>query len=392
MAPDDRHLANVNSQEHAQEKDRHREAYGKEWSNLMPLEMQEIEAGLSRCISSEKVVFFVVTDSHRPPVAEGCPANGGTRIKDYPSETAAIREAYALAERMTHKHALYNTGFAGAKIVVWGAPDELDRHALLDAIAEALHTLAGEVYTGTDFNTSDADMDYLDRQCRYVLAGIGSEVVPGEATAAGVVGAISATVGRDHVRHHRFLVHGLGKVGLNVAERLNALGADVFAYDIALERARRPGFRDVSDDPAWWRHPFDILVPCSDSGIISPDIAEQLSCSHIIGATNKPFTDTVTVVDALVDRAIVWVPDAVSTAGAVISDSVEYYATDVFRQAGPEAVYTFISQCVSRMTRHVLAEYQWGGGMAMNDILVNLIKRPRTEPVCGLTFQADTGA
>ncbi len=35
---------------------------------------------------------------------------------------------------MTYKHALYNTGFVGAKIVC-APPDQLDKPALLDAIA-----------------------------------------------------------------------------------------------------------------------------------------------------------------------------------------------------------------------------------------------------------------
>lgn len=355
----------------------------------MALHMMEIGPKALRCVSPENVVFFLVEDSNSPHSVHGYPANGGIFIRDYEGESAAINEAYALAERMTYKHALYNTGFVGAKIVVCAPPDQLDKPALLDAIALALKTHSGEVYTGTDLNTSDRDMQYLSRHSPYVLAGVGSAVVPSAATAAGVYGAIAGVLGVDYVRNNRFLVHGFGKVGRRVAEQLKAAGAEVLIYDVLPERTDGAGFRSVSGNPIWWTEAFDVLVPCSGPNVITPAIIRELTCSSIIGATNKPFTDTVTAVDHLAEQSILWVPDFVSNGGAVIADSIEHHAPDVFRNASADAVYAFISALVARMSRRILEQYKWGGGMAMNDILTDIIDKPPTEPLCGLLFAAN---
>ena len=354
----------------------------------MTVEIDTIAPGISRCVSPEQVVFFVVEDTNIPPEIDRRPTNGGLRVQTYASEEAAIHEAAALAERMTRKHLLYNTGFGGVKIVVCAPSHGLDKRALLDAVAQVLQFMAGHVYTGGDLNTTDQDMHYLSRQSPYVLAGIGSDIRPGEATASGVYGTILGVLGHDYIQNNRFLVHGLGKVGSAVAKRLKASGADVLSYDMVPGRAEHPGFRNVSDNPTWWTELFDVFVPCSVSNVITVDIARRLTCAHIIGSANKPFSDTPTVVDLLAERDIFWVPDVISNAGAVISDSIEYYAPDVFRTSKAEAVYSFVARLTGRMSKHVLTKYEWGGGMAMNDILNSLVESPPATPVCGLAFQS----
>jgi leucine dehydrogenase len=348
-------------------------------------EIKTIADGVLRCVSPEQVVFFVVKDSETPPAALGRPTNGGIRIQEYPDEATAIDEAYSLAKRMTHKQALYNTGFGGVKIVVCASPYGLDKRALMDAIAQVLQFLEGSVYTGCDLNTNDKDMRYLAQHSPYVLAGIGSEIDPSEATASGGCGTILGALGSDNIQHTRFLVHGIGQVGLAVAQRLKARGATILSYDIRPERANQPGFQNVSDCSLWWTLPFDVLVLCSASNIVTPAIAEQLSCQTVVGSANKPFSDTKVVASILKERGILWIPDIVSSAGAVISDSIEHYAPDLFRRARPEAVYAFISQLTYNKTTQLLAGHHDGTTMA--DMLTRLIYRKNVGPLCGLTFQ-----
>ncbi|WP_089937195.1 Glu/Leu/Phe/Val dehydrogenase dimerization domain-containing protein [Candidatus Entotheonella palauensis] len=351
----------------------------------MSVAIAEIAEGVLRCVSRENVVFFVVVDSDRPPAARGRPANGGIRIQEYPDEAAAIREAHSLAERMTHKQALYNTGFGGVKIVVCASPAGLDKRTLMDAIAQVLHTLQGSVYTGCDLNTDDQDMRYLAQQSPYVLAGIGSDIDPSEATASGVYGTILGAVGTDEIRHKRFLVHGIGKVGLAIAQRLTACGAGILSYDMVPERANHPGFYNVSDCSEWWRLPFDVLVLCSASNMVTPAIARQLPCQAVVGSANQPFDDTKAVAAILEERNILWIPDIVSSAGDVISDSIEHYAPDVFRHAEPAAIYAFISHLTCGKTQHLLEKYR--RGTAMSEVLTSQIYREHVGSVCGLTFQ-----
>jgi len=351
----------------------------------MSIEIKAIADGALRCVSPENVVFFVVKDNETPPAVLGCPTNGGIRIQEYPDEAAAIDEAYSLAKRMTHKQALYNTGFGGVKIVVCTSLSGLDKRALMDAIAKVLQTLEGSVYTGCDLNTNDEDINYLAKQSPYVLAGIGSDIDPNEATATGVCGTILGALGADNLQHKRFLVHGIGKVGLAVAQRLSTCGSKVLSYDILPEKADHPGFQNVSDCLEWWTLPFDVLVLCSGSNIVTPAIAQQLSCKIIVGSTNKLFSDTNAVVAILKDRDILWIPDIVSSAGVVISDSIEHYAPEVFRRTQPAEVYAFISQLTYNQTTQLLTGH--GSGKSMTNILNDRIYRKNVGPVCGLTFQ-----
>jgi len=338
-----------------------------------------------RCVSPEGVVFFVAKDDETPPANIGRPTNGGIRIQEYPDEATALKEACSLAKRMTHKQALYNVGFGGVKIVVSACLDGLDKHALMDAIAEVLQALDGTVYTGCDLNTDAADMDYLAQQSPYVLAGIGSAINPNETTAAGVYGTILGTVGQEALSQQRFLVHGIGKVGFALAQRLQQQGARILSYDINADQAQHPQFENVSTCAEWWALDFDVLVLCSASNIVTPAIAQQLNGSMVVGSSNEFFSEPEAVIAILQQRGILWIPEIVSSAGAVISDSIEHYAPDVFQQARPEDIYEHITQLTYTQTVNLLDNYHKGN--SMQDSLNRLIYRETVEPVSGLTFQ-----
>ena len=79
------------------------------------------------------------------------PGNGGMRMLPYDSEEHAIADAVRLAEGMTKKHAMYQTGFSGAKLVVnykGMQAKDIDRSSLMRDTAIALEKLEGSVYTG----------------------------------------------------------------------------------------------------------------------------------------------------------------------------------------------------------------------------------------------------
>lgn len=129
---------------------------------------------------------------------------------------------------MEVKHATYNTGFAGAKLVCASSSpvsqwSSADKKHLMDSAASLLADLDGAMYTGCDMNTTTNDMDYLAQRCPYVLAAIGNlDACPNTATAYGVLGAIEACLDGD-VRGKTLLVHGCGNVGSHVAAELVAL-------------------------------------------------------------------------------------------------------------------------------------------------------------------------
>ena len=66
------------------------------------------------------------------PLSKAVPGNGGLRLWQYASDEAASKEAAGLGKGMEAKHSMFNTGFAGAKVVcavtkapnTWSAADK----------------------------------------------------------------------------------------------------------------------------------------------------------------------------------------------------------------------------------------------------------------------------
>jgi len=316
------------------------------------------------------------------------PGNGGFRIWKYDNKEDAAAEAVALAQGMEVKHMVYNTGCAGAKVVCnIGERDiaDLDKKQLLDALDKVLHSLDGAMFTGCDLNSTLDDMAYLADKSPYILAAIGNDKVdPNHATAHGVVGAIIAVLRPDLVakcngetvvfngaeecedrsRHissllmgKKMLVHGCGAVGSVVARELWAMGAEVMTIDAAPERAEIKGCKNISKDATgkeWWKLDVDAIVPCSASGLITTEMITQMRTKNIVGASNLPFATADTQAVAEVEHKICFVPEGITSAGAVIVDSVEQFDNDAFANAEPDELYAFCRQQVFKKTGDLL--------------------------------------
>ena len=79
-------------------------------------------------------------------ISDTRPGNGGFRLWEYPDETSAECEAMRLAQGMEVKHATYNTGFAGAKVVCnasaeGGKVADVDKVELMRETAQFLSDL-----------------------------------------------------------------------------------------------------------------------------------------------------------------------------------------------------------------------------------------------------------
>lgn len=260
---------------------------------------------------------------------------------------------------MAKKHAAYGTGFAGAKLVCALNPDAASlssrqKHELLDAVAWVLDRLNGQVYTGCDLNVTLADIDRLAAISPYVLAALPNlQICPNATTAHGVVGAIEAAFNHD-LSGKRFLVHGCGSVGSVVAAELRNAGARVMALDQDPSRAAIDGVERVDASSAWWRLECDAIVPCSASYLLDEQMANELRASTLVGATNLLFASAAAH-EAVLRREITFVPESVSSAGAVIGDSIEHYDREAFVRAAPSEVYGFVREAVARATSELLA-------------------------------------
>lgn len=283
------------------------------------------------------------------------PGNGGLRIWTYPTEKEAVAECIALSSGMTGKHLVYNTGFSGAKLVV-NCRDlkHINKRSLMRSVAVALKELAGAVYTGCDVNTSIADMEYLTSMCPYVLSSIDSPINPNIATGYGVFGSIQGALDRrGGVRDKTFLVVGVGKVGTTVCELLVRAGARaVLTHDIVPHRAALPGCTNVSDRE-WRKLECDVLVPCAVSGFLDEATAAALRCSAVVGATNVPFKCD-EAKRLLESRGIAFIPESVSSAGAVLVDSIEHHDRAAYTTAQPSSAYAYVRSLTRAKTRQLM--------------------------------------
>lgn len=288
---------------------------------------------------------FIVTSGCDP----GGPANGGLRLLPYRSDGAALADARRLAALMEQKHSLYGTGFSGGKVVARAADPRGLKQRVLQVTALLLESLGGSMVTGCDLNTGREDMERLVRWTPHVLAAVGSRIDPSACTAHGVLGALAAVRSRPGSA----LVHGCGAVGGVVARSLVEAGWRVWTVDRDGRRAALPGARPLDPEGAWWRQEVDVLLPCSESGLIGAAIARQLRAGAIVPAANAPFQGASMAKD-LVRRGVTVLPDPLVNAGAVIADSIERYAPDAWRRAEPEQVYGFVRAVVEERTRRHL--------------------------------------
>lgn len=292
--------------------------------------------------------------------------NGGCRILSYATNNDARQECEDLSVGMAWKHRAFGTGFGGGKIVVrCKDPQGIDKTALMKEISTALIDMGGHLVTGCDLNSSMQDMSLLadlteghgKHNTGYVLAGIGSSCCANTSTAFGVAASVSKVV--SHIRHESetltVLVLGTGKVGSVVSNllledsRLRILVKDVVP---GLAARACPQAEDVSSHD-WPDLDFDILVPCAASHLVDLSIARRLKCRAICGASNLPICDEETFT-YLSGNHIVFVPEAISSAGAIIQDSIEYFSPQEFNGADPTYIYGFIAAAVAMMTKRFL--------------------------------------
>ena len=379
-------------------------------------------------VRQEGIKLYIATDGD---FDHERPGNGGIRLLDYQSDKDAIDDAIRLAEGMTRKHDMFRTGFSGAKLVAnTDIPlDKIKRKALMEDIAQALEgkkrilpsvemhksfemlmncfllwnfshlmllfqqqfvVLSGSVYTGCDLNTCDIDMDYLTEATneQYVLAGRDSAVDTNVATAASVIGSILGLI-ESHkadgvkISDLTFTVQGCGKVGSTVAKELVRLGAKkVQTCDIRDSASNIEGCTPIQD---WDSTPCDFLVPCANSLAITEEVATNFpeGIKFCTGATNSPFA-TAEAKSIFAKRGVFHVPESISSAGAILADSVEWYDIDLYQTVEPTLMYGWI-RGLSQKKAKSMVELAEKNADNMESITTDVVPSRKGDPI-GKTF------
>lgn len=247
------------------------------------------------------------------------PAAGGVRTYTYSSFDSALQDAAKLARAMTIKCALGGVDAGGGKAVVLCGSD-LDRPRAFARLGELIAELGGLFRTAGDLGTTASDLQAMALACPYVHT---DESGLAEAVARGLLGSIEACAklhGGDSVAGLRVAVQGCGTIGSRVAKSLVAAGATVIVADAVTSRADalaeelgcttvRSGEVLVSD--------ADIVAPCAAGGVVDEAVAGDIKAWAVCGAANN-ILSCAKAEQVLADRGVLFVPDVISSAGAVV--------------------------------------------------------------------------
>lgn len=250
------------------------------------------------------------------------PACGGIRWRSYPRPEDGARDVLRLARAMTYKNSFAGLDFGGGKTVVL-RDTAMDPARAFPALGEAIEGLAGRYVTACDYGTTARELAWVKTRTSHALA----EEVDGAldmGTATGVLAASRAIWRRltsaSTLRGMRVVVQGVGDVGLPLVRLLLAEGVDVSFAEIDEAKAAHctatTGASRMSADRVTTT-PMDVFCPCAVGEVITEDVARVLPARGVAGAANNQLA-TVSAGVILRDRGILYVPDFVANAGAVI--------------------------------------------------------------------------
>lgn len=267
---------------------------------------------------------FLVIDTVR-----GGMAAGGTRTRAYAAPIDAIHDALKLSRAMTLKCAIAGLRAGGAKMVVLDHPG-LSRADAFRALGRRVQDLGGLFQTGGDLGTTLEDTAHMAQTTRFVRT---NERSLAAAVARGVLVCAEACAearGHADLSDLRVAVQGCGAIGSAVARALANAGASLQVADLDPAAAKRvaatTGARIVEPD-AILAAAVDIVAPCAAGGVINRESIGSLRAWAVCGAANNILADE-SVGHQLVEREILFVPDFIASAGAVIAGVCELRGSD----------------------------------------------------------------
>ena len=262
------------------------------------------------------------------------PSLGGTRFYPYASEEAAFTDVLRLSRGMTYKAALAGLDLGGGKAVILGNPAVDKNEAMLRAFARFVDSLGGRYITAEDVGTTQADMDLIRRETRWVTGvsqSLGGSGDPSVATALGLYYAMKAVAqrlwGDGSLEGRHVAVSGVGKVGYAVVrhlveERARVTVADTYAP--AVERAVADFGVDTAPVEKIHAVDCDIYSPCALGGALSLATIPELRCAAVCGCANNQLA-TQGCDQALADAGILYAPDYCVNAGGIINIAEELH-------------------------------------------------------------------
>lgn len=261
------------------------------------------------------------------------PALGGSRMWDYQSEQAAIKDVLRLSRGMTFKAAISGLNLGGGKAVLIGDPS-MKTEAYLRRFGRFVESLGGRYITAEDVNMNTRDMAFISMETKHVtgLPDVrGGNGDPSPITAFGVYQGMKAAAkkafGTDSLTGKKIAVQGVGNVGQNLVAYLIKEGATVYITDVfeaKLQKVARETGAIMVEPEKIYDTDMDIFAPCALGASINDDTLSRLKCAVIAGAANNQLEEDDRHGKMIMEKGIVYVPDFLINAGGVMHVYAEY--------------------------------------------------------------------
>lgn len=260
------------------------------------------------------------------------PALGGVRMWPYESWEEALTDVKRLAQGMTYKSAVADTGLGGGKAVIIGDPKRHKTAPLLRAMGRFIHTLKGVYVAAEDVGMSESDMEVIREETPHVTGlpqHYRSSGNPAPFTAFGVFLGMQVCLQRrlqtDRFDGVRVAIQGCGSVAEHLCQHLHEAGATLIVTDVDTGKTERFAERydaEVVPPDAIYHQACEIYAPCALGGTLNEATIPQLHCQIVAGSANNQCLrpEHGALLNA---RGILYAPDFVINAGGVINISVE---------------------------------------------------------------------
>ncbi|GGB88898.1 leucine dehydrogenase [Marinobacterium zhoushanense] len=257
------------------------------------------------------------------------PAIGGCRFLQYANEQEAMTDVIRLARGMSYKAALADLPHGGGKAVLLRPDRPFDRKALMQAFGRFVDTLGGRYITAVDSGSEVSDMDIIAQETRWVSCTSRSGD-PSPYTAIGVLSGIQAFVkvglGRQSLSGLRVALQGLGHVGMDLAQKLHAAGAQLVVSDLEqphLDTAVRDFNAEVVEPDAIYAVDCDLFCPCGLGAILNENTIPRLRCKIVAGSANNQLAREEDG-ERLRERGILYAPDYIINSGGLIQVAMQH--------------------------------------------------------------------
>jgi glutamate dehydrogenase/leucine dehydrogenase len=273
------------------------------------------------------------------------PALGGCRVKPYRSWDDALADALRLAKGMSYKSSLAGLNLGGGKCVVIAERTSAD---IMRRVGEAVNYFQGRYITAEDAGTTLADVRIAAEITPFAVRHDGSAM-----TARGVFGAITAAVRwlgewGDNLEGLQVWVEGVGKVGMDLAQRLREAGSDLYVTDMRPEAVQEAVQRfQATALSATDARFMAVYAPCALGPAITAENVKSRANSIICGSANNQLADD-ELADVLHRLGALYVPDFLANAGGVIGAACE------IDQPYDEAQAETLTDAIGERTRMLL--------------------------------------